>query len=145
MPMLVTDIMNRLLEILQLFNRKTYQLVLEAGAFQTIGLKSITAKHLAVASQSLLAVAAVVPIVRGYFDSRLQQREKVLLNHFDFLSQAFSSHSQEIHSKLISMIDEVISRQLSKASWSSYLEVVDFLCVPCLIQHSGKLEGQLHL
>eukprot|EP00118_Oscarella_pearsei_P013347 m.106028 g.106028 ORF g.106028 m.106028 type:complete len:929 (+) comp37247_c0_seq3:83-2869(+) len=114
MPMLVTDIMNRLLEILQLFNRKTYQLVLEAGAFQTIGLKSITAKHLAVASQSLLAVAAVVPIVRGYFDSRLQQREKVLLNHFDFLSQAFSSHSQEIHSKLISMIDEVISRQLSK-------------------------------
>jgi hypothetical protein len=31
---------------MQIFNKRTWQLVLGAGALQTVGLKSITAKHL---------------------------------------------------------------------------------------------------
>lgn len=64
-PMLRTDVMTRLVEVFQvyclavsiakfclqlvesqMFNKRTWQLVLGAGALQTVGLKSITAKHL---------------------------------------------------------------------------------------------------
>lgn len=47
LPSVGPDILNRLVEILKLFNSRTCQLLLGAGARQVAGLKSITATHLA--------------------------------------------------------------------------------------------------
>ncbi|XP_062502480.1 vacuolar protein sorting-associated protein 54-like isoform X2 [Corticium candelabrum] len=113
-PMLLTDIMARLVEVFQIFNKRTWQLVLGAGALQTVGLKSITAKHLALSSQCMSAVAALIPSVKAYFESRLLVRERVLLGQFNVLTEDYKNHVREIHAKLLSMIEDVIVKQLSK-------------------------------
>lgn len=45
-PMLTTDTMSRVIELLKSFNSRTCQVVLGAGAMRSAGLKNITAKHL---------------------------------------------------------------------------------------------------
>ncbi|KAG4306579.1 hypothetical protein PORY_000567 [Pneumocystis oryctolagi] len=52
-PPIAYDITNNILELLELYNFKVYQLILGAGAIKTAGLKTITAKHLALASHSI--------------------------------------------------------------------------------------------
>lgn len=46
LPMLTTDTMSRVIELLKAFNSRTCQVVLGAGAMRSAGLKNITAKHL---------------------------------------------------------------------------------------------------
>lgn len=46
LPMLTTDSMSRVIELLKAFNSRTCQVVLGAGAMRSAGLKNITAKHL---------------------------------------------------------------------------------------------------
>ncbi len=50
LPSLAIDILQRLVELFQVFNTRTHQLILGAGAIQTAGLKSISAKHLCMQS-----------------------------------------------------------------------------------------------
>jgi hypothetical protein len=45
-PTLTTETMNRIVDILNLFNSRTCQVILGAGAMKSAGLKNITAKHL---------------------------------------------------------------------------------------------------
>lgn len=46
LPLLTTDTMSRVIELLKSFNSRTCQVVLGAGAMRSAGLKNITAKHL---------------------------------------------------------------------------------------------------
>ena len=46
LPLLATDTMARVIELLKSFNSRTCQVVLGAGAMRSAGLKNITAKHL---------------------------------------------------------------------------------------------------
>lgn len=46
LPMLTTETMSRVIELLKAFNSRTCQVVLGAGAMRSAGLKNITAKHL---------------------------------------------------------------------------------------------------
>lgn len=46
LPMLITDVMSRVIEFLKAFNSRTCQVVLGAGAMRSAGLRVITAKHL---------------------------------------------------------------------------------------------------
>lgn len=64
MPGMASEIAQGMLAFLKLHNSRTYQLILGAGATKTAGLKSITTKHLAMASQGLSVVVALVPYVR---------------------------------------------------------------------------------
>lgn len=48
LPMLTTDTMSRVIELMKAFNSRTCQVVLGAGAMRSAGLKNITAKHLGV-------------------------------------------------------------------------------------------------
>jgi vacuolar protein sorting-associated protein 54 len=49
-PNLTTETMNRVVDILNLFNSRTCQVILGAGAMKSAGLKNITAKHLGMPS-----------------------------------------------------------------------------------------------
>ncbi|KAJ4830284.1 Vacuolar protein sorting-associated protein 54 [Turnera subulata] len=83
LPALSSEIVHRVVEILKFFNTRTCQLVLGAGAMQVSGLRSITAKHLALASQVISFVYAVIPVCMDY---------KV--------------HRDEIHTKLVQIMRE---------------------------------------
>ncbi|KAF5358520.1 hypothetical protein D9756_001367 [Leucocoprinus leucothites] len=84
---LTKDTINKVVEFLMTFNSRTCQLVLGAGAMRSAGLKHITAKHLALASQSLSIVSELIPYVRETFRRHLNHAEAVLLVDFDKLKR----------------------------------------------------------
>lgn len=105
LSMLTTDTMSRVIEFLKAFNSRTCQVVLGAGAMRSAGLKNITAKHLgtysctlcrsrinlvygvALASQSLSIMIALIPYVRETFRRHLSPKQAVMLVEFDKLKR----------------------------------------------------------
>nr|AEJ72554.1 putative vacuolar protein sorting [Malus domestica] len=136
-PTLSSEVVHRIVEILKFFNTRTCQLVLGAGAMQEFslkhqkgyatevsGLKSITSKHLALASQVISFTYAIIP--EFYFDHRVitlfipflqeirqilfqkvpETRKALLLSEIDRVAQDYKVHRDEIHTKLVQIMRE---------------------------------------
>ncbi|RIB02898.1 Vps54-like protein [Gigaspora rosea] len=119
-PVLTTETMNRIVELLNLFNSKTCQVILGAGAMHSAGLKNITAKHLALASQSLGAMIALIPFIRECIRHNLNSRQVVMLTEFDRIKRDYINHQSEIHSKLVSIMNDrlvVHLRSFQSTNW----------------------------
>lgn len=119
-PVLATETMNRIVELLNLFNSKTCQVILGAGAMHSAGLKNITAKHLALASQSLGAMIALIPYIRECIRHNLNSRQVVMLTEFDRIKRDYINHQSEIHSKLVSIMNDrliVHLRSFQSTNW----------------------------
>ncbi|KAF9434435.1 hypothetical protein BGZ76_008015 [Entomortierella beljakovae] len=101
-----TDIMQRMIELLKIFNSRTCQVILGAGAMRSAGLKNITAKHLALASQSLSVFATLIPYIKDWIRSKMTDKQMVMLAEFDRILRDFQEHQNEIHSKLVSIMTE---------------------------------------
>lgn len=104
LDLVVTDVMSRIIEYLKSFNSRTCQVVLGAGAMRSAGLKNITAKHLALASQSLSVIVTVIPYVREFIRRHLNTKQAVMLVEFDKLKRDYQEHQYEIHAKLIAIM-----------------------------------------
>lgn len=119
----VTEIMAREIECLKQFNSRTCQVVLGAGAMRSAGLKNITAKHLALASQSLSLFIHLIPYLRECVRRHLpDDRQAVMLVEFDKLKRDFQEHMYEIHAKLVAIMGDrlsVHSKSLSVTDWNS--------------------------
>ncbi|XP_048496751.1 vacuolar protein sorting-associated protein 54, chloroplastic isoform X2 [Beta vulgaris subsp. vulgaris] len=88
LPSLSSEIVHRVVEILKFFNTRTCQLVLGAGAMQVSGLKSITSKHLALASQVISFTYAIIPDVkRTLFLNVPETRKPMLQSEIDRVAQ----------------------------------------------------------
>ncbi|KAJ7074201.1 retrograde transporter [Mycena amicta] len=121
LSMLTTDTMSRVIEFLKAFNSRTCQVVLGAGAMRSAGLKNITAKHLALASQSLSIMIALIPYVRETFRRHLSQKQAVMLVEFDKLKRDYQEHQNEIHSKLIAIMGDRLNahiRTFQSVDWA---------------------------
>ncbi|KAI0748630.1 Vps54-like protein-domain-containing protein [Daedaleopsis nitida] len=119
-PLLTTDTMSRVIELLKAFNSRTCQVVLGAGAMRSAGLKNITAKHLALASQSLAIMISLVPYIRETFRRHLSQKQAVMLIEFDKLKRDYQEHQNEIHAKLIAIMGDRLTahiRTLQAVRW----------------------------
>jgi len=114
-PGMSTDILTKIVENLKVFNETSCQLILCAGALRNIGLKTITAKHLGVASQSMSVILQMIPWIRMIFSKYLPQRQHIMLNQLDHLATDYSDHINQIFSKLINIMGEVYQTYL--ASW----------------------------
>ncbi|KDQ60899.1 hypothetical protein JAAARDRAFT_709192 [Jaapia argillacea MUCL 33604] len=122
LSMLTTDAMSRVIEFLKAFNSRTCQVVLGAGAMRSAGLKNITARHLALASQSLSIMIALVPYVRETFRRHLNPKQAVMLVEFDKLKRDFQEHQNEIHAKLIAIMGDRLTahiRTLQTINWET--------------------------
>ncbi|KAI0086385.1 Vps54-like protein-domain-containing protein [Irpex rosettiformis] len=120
LPTLVTETMSRVIELLKAFNSRTCQVVLGAGAMRSAGLKNITAKHLALASQSLSIMISLIPYVREAFRRHLSQKQAVMLIEFDKLKRDYQEHQNEIHAKLIAIMGDRLSahiKSLQVVNW----------------------------
>ncbi|CAN4080290.1 unnamed protein product [Withania somnifera] len=107
LPGLSSEVVHRVLEILKLFNTRTCQLVLGAGAMQVSGLKSITSKHLALASQVISFTYTIIPeLKRILFLKVPDTRKGLLIQEFDRVAQDFKVHRDEIHLKLVQIMRE---------------------------------------
>ncbi|TFY63612.1 hypothetical protein EVG20_g6246 [Dentipellis fragilis] len=136
LSLLTTDTMSRIIEFLKAFNSRTCQVVLGAGAMRSAGLKNITAKHLALASQSLSIMIALIPYIRETFRRHLNPKQAVMLVEFDKLKRDYQEHQNEIHSKLIAIMGDRLAahiKTLQSVRWdlpppkpgvNSYMELL---------------------
>ena len=58
-------------------------MILGAGAMRSAGLKNITARHIALAAQSLGIVIKIIPHLRIILQSKTSETQQVLLADFD--------------------------------------------------------------
>ena len=89
---------------------------------RSAGLKNITAKHLALASQSLSIVIALTPYIRETFRRHLSPKQAVMLVEFDKLKRDYQEHQNEIHSKLIAIMGDRITahiKSLNAIRWDA--------------------------
>ncbi|KAK9833584.1 hypothetical protein WJX81_008635 [Elliptochloris bilobata] len=124
-PGLAGELAHRVVELLNVFNSRTCQLVLGAGALAAAGLRSITARHLALAAQALAAVLALHPALTAAFTAPVPlPRRTLLLPEFERVAQDLAIHRGEIHGKLVAIMRERLAHALealpaAAAAWAA--------------------------
>ncbi|KAL4886007.1 Vps54-like protein-domain-containing protein [Aspergillus karnatakaensis] len=119
-PNSIPDIASGLLESLKLFNSRSSQLILGAGATKSAGLKNITTKHLALSSQALSFMIALVPYIREFV--RRHSPPGSLMAEFDKVKRLFQEHQSGIHEKLVDIMgfrSSVHLNAMKKVDWDS--------------------------
>ncbi|KAJ5795246.1 Vacuolar protein sorting-associated protein 54 [Penicillium paradoxum] len=119
-PSMIQDIAPHLLDILKLFNSRSSQLILGAGATRSAGLKNITTKHLALSSQALSFVIALVPYVREFV--RRHGQANPLMAEFDKVKRLCQEHQSGIHEKLVDIMSSRSSvhvNAMKKIDWDN--------------------------
>ncbi|KAK4189652.1 vacuolar protein sorting-associated protein 54 [Podospora australis] len=122
-PSMTADISSSLIAYLQVFNSRCTQLILGAGATRSAGLKNITTKHLALASQSLAFMAALIPHVREFMRRHCGTGVPVstIMGEFDKVRRAFSEHQNSIYEKLVEIMTgraHFAGKKLRALNWS---------------------------
>ncbi|GAD92035.1 GARP complex component (Vps54), putative [Paecilomyces variotii No. 5] len=101
-PSMAQEIGSNLLECLKLFNSRSSQLILGAGATRSAGLKNITTKHLALSSQALSFIVALIPYIREFV--RRHSNSSPLIAEFDKVKRLCQEHQSGIHEKLVDIM-----------------------------------------
>lgn len=95
--------------LLKLFHEITYKQVLHGGAMRSdsaAGLKIITAKHLALASQALGIVLALLPHFKAILAAYMPENQRALLKVADEAAADYESHQDQLLTKLVVMLEE---------------------------------------
>ena len=99
-----------------MFNSRTCQLVLGAGAVSVAGLKTITIRNLAVTRTSLALSALVIPTVKTHLiqlaSSVSEKQSSSLVRNFDHASKDYQEHLTELDKKITQVVDAALSQQL---------------------------------
>jgi vacuolar protein sorting-associated protein 54 len=104
-PSITSAAVPALVDVLRTFNSRTSQLILGAGATRIAGLKNITTKHLALASQALSFVIAMSPYLREAVRRHASSVNKAdVLGEFDKLKRLYQDHQMAIHDKLVEIM-----------------------------------------
>ena len=120
-PSMTQELTSSLLEYLKLFNSRSSQLILGAGATRSAGLKNITTKHLALASQALSFVTALTPYVRE-FVRRHSPGAGSLMVEFDKVKRLYQEHQAGINDKLVDIMSgraTTLVNVMKKINWDS--------------------------
>ena len=121
-PVFHSELLVRLGELLKFFQERARNLVLEAEAMKTAGLKSITAKHLALASQSVSFISRLIPFLKDAFikigmtapPNLLIPTGEKALNMFDALIADYSGHAKQIFNKLVDILIDLVDKKALK-------------------------------
>lgn len=119
-PSLTPQISSALLETLRLFNSRTSQLILGAGATRVAGLKNITTKHLALSSQAVGFLGALVPYLRECLRRHGLKGDGLV--EWDRFKRATQEHQGQIADKLVEIMTTRSAthvRTFQAMDWSS--------------------------
>ncbi|CAO2647424.1 Nn.00g083460.m01.CDS01 [Neocucurbitaria sp. VM-36] len=126
-PSMTSEVSISLCEYIKLFNSRLCQLILGAGAMQTAGLKNINTKHLAIASQALSFIIAILPYIRECARRRIATAtNKSAIGEFDNVKRLLHDQQASIHEKLTDILSgraTVHMRSLKKVEWDTDAEV----------------------
>uniref|UniRef100_K3WKA6 Vacuolar protein sorting-associated protein 54 n=1 Tax=Globisporangium ultimum (strain ATCC 200006 / CBS 805.95 / DAOM BR144) TaxID=431595 RepID=K3WKA6_GLOUD len=148
-PVLATDVLQRSIEIFRLFNSRTTQLVLGAGAMQIARLKSISARHLALASQSLDLAMTLIPHIKAALAAHFTDRQKLLLDEFDRVLRDYAEHNEKIFSKFTNIVEDQIMKRFLENVAAEVNYDASSLSIPTnpmkgITQSTLKLHAVLH-
>jgi hypothetical protein len=111
---LATNVVGKVAELFRLFNTRSTQLVLGAGAIHSAArLKSINAKHLSIVTQCIALILAILPHVRAALMAQLPPKQHALLSDMDKIKQDYSEHNEKILCKLVSIIGGIVEHSLA--------------------------------
>ncbi|KDR08332.1 Vacuolar protein sorting-associated protein 54, partial [Zootermopsis nevadensis] len=125
LTVMAPNLCRHLAELLQLFNSRCCQLILGAGAIHVAGLKTITTTNLALASRALQLLLWLIPHVKNHFQEVFETHHQTQqhpyrnigvggINQFDGVEKDVNSHVYEIESKVLSIISNLITVQMSQ-------------------------------
>lgn len=121
-PSLTSDCSSKLLDYLRAFNSRCTQLILGAGATKSAGLKNITTKHLALASQTCSFIIALVPYMREFARRQAGPAVNSVLPEFDKVKRSFQDHQSSIHEKLVDIMSQrsgLHVKAMKKLDWDA--------------------------
>jgi vacuolar protein sorting-associated protein 54 len=111
---LATNAVTKVAELLRLFNTRTTNLVLGAGAIHSAArLKSINAKHLSMVTQCLGMVTALLPHIRASLMAQLPPKQHTLLNEIDKIKKDYTEHSEKVLNKFVTIIGGIVEHGLA--------------------------------
>jgi len=105
MPSIASEVSSSLVDYLKLFNSKSCQLILGAGATKSAAaLKNINTKHLALASQALGFVIALIPYIREFIRRKPGMAGGTAMSEYDKVKRLYQDHQISIHEKLVEIM-----------------------------------------
>lgn len=111
---LATNAITKVAELLRLFNTRTTNLVLGAGAIHSAArLKSINAKHLSMVTQCLGMMTALLPHIRAALMSQLPPKQHALLNDLDKIKKDYMDHNEKVLNKFVTIIGGIVEHGLA--------------------------------
>jgi vacuolar protein sorting-associated protein 54 len=122
-PSMTSEVSTSLCDYIKLFNSRLCQLILGAGAMHSAGLKNINTKHLAIASQTLSFIIAILPYIRECARRRISTAtNKSAISEFDNVKRLLHDQQNQIHEKLTDILSgraTVHMRSLKKVEWDA--------------------------
>ena len=122
-PPATGDVIPCLKDLLEQFNKTTQALVLGGGAQKSQAqLRSISAKHLTVAAQSLGLISAVLPHIRAALLTQLPPNRSMQLQQLDRTAHELLEHHSQILTKFVIILGDSIEASVHKLAgvdWDS--------------------------
>jgi len=111
---LATNVVAKVAELLRLFNSRSTQLVLGAGAIHSAArLKSINAKHLSLVTQCLGMIISILPHIRAALMAQLPTKHHGLLNDLDAIKKEYKEHNEKVLNKFVTIIGGIVEHGLA--------------------------------
>jgi vacuolar protein sorting-associated protein 54 len=111
---LAPNAVTKVVELLRLWNARTTNLVLGAGAIHsTARLKSINAKHLSYVTQCLGMLMALLPHIRAALMAQLSAKQHTLLSEIDKIKKEYQDHNEQVLNKFVSIIGGIVEQGLA--------------------------------
>jgi vacuolar protein sorting-associated protein 54 len=110
---LATNAVTKVVEVMRLFNARTTNLVLGAGAIHSAAkLKSINAKHLSYVTQCLGMMLSLLPHIRAALMAQLPDKQHTLLADVDNIKKEYKDHNEKVLNKFVSIIGGIVEHGL---------------------------------
>ncbi|KAI1103274.1 putative GARP complex component [Jackrogersella minutella] len=152
-PSMASDVSSSLIAFLQLFNSRCTQLILGAGATRSAGLKNITTRHLALASQALAFISTLIPHVREFVRRHAGSGPNVnnanaaaLMGEFDKVKRLFQEHQNSIYDKLVEIMSgraAAHAKSMKALDWDREVEASVNLYMETLVKETVTLHRVL--
>ena len=118
------EVISKTVDIVNLFDSRSKQLVLGAQAIQSASrLKSIAAKHLGIMAQSLTFLSAIIPHLRAAFLTLLPPEHHLVLVEVDRVSKNIHEHHSKVLQKFVSIVGDFVdvsSQKLVVLDWDRF-------------------------
>ena len=116
---LAASAVTKVVELMRLFNARTTNLVLGAGAIHSgAKLKSINAKHLSYVTQCLGMIMSLLPHIRAALMAQLPTRQHTLLADLDNAKKDYEEHNEQVLNKFVSIIGGIVEHALGPKIFS---------------------------